>query len=187
MHSRMTEKKIHTADRKAFSLIELLIVILIISIVYFLGFSSFEKQTEKVQVLTPLNLKSTLIKSELFQKESTLICINDCKNCYLRAEINSPFQAYDQKIDLKGTEAYTLDANNALQKMEYGRYKDKKICLKLDFYNNGSSTQIILKQKGKVYFLPAFFGEAKEVDSIDEAKDLWLSDQKLVSNSGDFY
>jgi len=43
---------------KGFSLIELLIVIIIISIVYFLGFSGIEKTTDKPKALTPLNLKS---------------------------------------------------------------------------------------------------------------------------------
>ena len=47
---------------KGFSLIELLIVILIISLVYFLGFSSIEKASTKAKALTPLNLKSSIEK-----------------------------------------------------------------------------------------------------------------------------
>ena len=71
--------------------------------------------------------------------------------------------------------------------MDYGRYQDERICLVLHFYPNGSSTQIILKQKDDVYFLPAFFGEPKKVDSILEAKELWLQNNRLISNSGEFY
>ena len=172
---------------KGFSLIELLIVILIISLVYFLGFSSIEKASDKVKALTPLNLKSSIVNSNLFQGEATLICINQCTSCYMRKDINSPFEAYDQGIDLKNTEAYTLDSRDSLQRIEYGRYQDKKICLMLHFYDNGSSTQIILKNRDAVYFLPAFFDKPQEVDSLDEAKELWLKHTQLVANSGDFY
>ncbi len=174
-------------NRKAFSLIELLIVILIISLVYFLGFSNIEKSSNKPKALTPLNLKSTIVKSDIFQGEGSLVCIDKCRSCYIRKDINSPFEAYENGIDLKNIEAYTLDARDSLQKIEYGRYQDEKICLVLQFYRNGSSTQIILKQDDNVYFLPAFFGETQKVGSIEEAKELWLKNNRLVSNKGEYY
>lgn len=172
---------------KGFSLIELLVVIIIISIVYFLGFSGVEREEQKPKALTALNLKSTIVKSDLFAQEATLICTDKCRSCYLRAGLGSAFQAYEHGIDLKDTQAYTLDARDSLLRMEYGRYQDQEICLLLDFYKNGSSTQIILKNENGVYFLPAFFGTPQRVDSLEEAKELWLKNSDLVSNSGDFY
>ena len=182
----MLEKKIDNIH-KGFSLIELLIVIIIISIVYFLGFSGIENSSTKPKALTPLNLKSTVLKSELFQGEATLLCINKCRSCYIRKDIHSSFEAYEHGIDLKNIEAYALDAQDSLQRMEYGRYQDKKICLMLNFYANGSSTQIVLKNQDAVYFLPAFFDEPKRLDSLNDAKELWLKNSELVASSGDFY
>ncbi len=179
--------RMHVGTSKAFSLIELLIVIIIISIVYFLGFSSIEKQESKPKALTALNLKTNIQHSALFQGEGTFVCINQCKNCYLRKDVNSPFEEYENKIDLKGIKAYTLDARDALYKMDFGRYQDEEICLALHFYANGSSTQIILQQDDDVYFLPAFFGEAQKVSSLNEAKELWLKNVPMVSNSGEIY
>jgi len=173
--------------RKAFSLVELLIVILIISLVYFLGFSNIEKVSNKPKALTALNLKSSIVKSGIFQGEGSFVCIDKCRSCYLRKNINSPFEAYENPIDLKNIDAYTLDARDTLQKIEYGRYQDEKICLALQFYRNGSSTQIILKQDNDVYFLPAFFDEAQKVASLEEAKALWLKYNPLIANKGDFY
>jgi len=170
-----------------FSLIELLIVIIIISVVYFLGFSNIEKQTNTIKALTPINLKQTIINSNLFQGSGILTCINECKSCYIRKDINSPFQEYQNKINLKNLEAYTLDSRDTLQKIEYGRYHDEKVCLILQFYHNKSSTQIILKQDNNVYFLPAFFGKPQKTNSLDDAKELWLKNTSLVSNQGDFY
>ena len=173
--------------QKGFSLIELLIVIIIVSLVYFLAFSGIEKTENKPKALGPINLKSYIQNSELFQGEGTLLCINECRSCYLRKNISEAFEAYENKIDLEGVEVYTLDANDALLRMEYGRYDDTKICLVMQFYRNGSSTKMILKQKDDVFLLPAYFGEAQKVDSLNDAQELWLKETSLVSNRGDYY
>jgi prepilin-type N-terminal cleavage/methylation domain-containing protein len=176
-----------TEGREAFSLLELLVVIMIVSIVYFLGFSGIEKSESKPKALTPLNLKNSIINSELYTGEATLLCINKCQNCYLRKNIHTPFEPYENKIDLTGTKVYILDSHNALLEMEPGRYQDQKICLKMNFYRNGSATQLILENQYGVYFLPALFGEAQKVDSLEDARKLWLSDSETITNSGDFY
>ncbi len=173
--------------RSAFSLLELLVVIVIISIVYFLGFNGIEKSENKPKALTALNLKTTIQNSGLFTGEATLICINGCKNCYLRKDIASPFEAYENNIDLAGTKAYTLDAQESLLQLEGERYQDKKVCLEMHFYKNGSSTQMILENRHGIYFLPAFFGEPQKVDSLEEARKLWLKNSRLAAGSGDFY
>ena len=173
--------------QKAFTLVELLIVIIIISIVYYLGFSGISKPDNKPKALTPLNLKSSIEKSEFFQGEGSLLCINNCKSCYFRRNISEPFEAYENNIDLKDTIAYTLNERNELLKMEYGRYQDLKVCLVLNFYTNHSSTQIILEQRGKVYFLPAFFGEAQEMDSVEDAQRYWLKNSRILAHKGDYY
>ena len=172
---------------KAFSLMELLIVIFIISLVYYLGFSGVELGKQKPKALTPMNLKQSIVNSNLFSSHATLMCINKCKQCYLRKSISSSFEAYENKINLSDIKAYTLDATDSLIQIEYERYDDKKICLVMDFYANGSSTQIILEDEENSYFLPAFFGKAKKFDSPEDAKEYWLEKSQLVSNSGDFY
>jgi len=176
-----------THNHKGFTLIELLIVILIVGIVYALGFSRIEIGKQKPQALTPLNLKATIIKSEWFNGHATLLCINKCKTCYIRREIGTPFQSYSNAIDLSGITAYTIDNNENLVEIEYERYNDKKICLKMDFYDNGSATQIILQQKDKSYFLPSYFSKAKAFESPEDAKEYWLKDTHLIADNGNFY
>lgn len=173
--------------QKGFSLIELLIVIVVIGGVLALGLGSFSLSKPKPKALTPLNLKTTIRHSEFFQGQATLLCVDNCSKCYLRKTLSSPFQAYSNKIDLTGIKAYTIDERDSLREIKYERFNDQKICLIMDFYNNGSSTQIILENKEGAYFLPAFFGEAKKFDSPEDAKDYWLEKSHLVSNSGDFY
>ncbi len=175
------------AMNKGFSLIELLIVILIISTVYFVGFEGIELGSKKPKALTPLNLKSSIISSELFSGQATLLCINKCHTCYLRPNISSAFEEYTGPINLSDVTPYTLDKEDALIPIEYERYQDKKICLIMHFYSNGSSTQMIIEKAGKSYFLPSFFAEAQVFDSPEEAKEYWLRNTTSVSDSGDFY
>ncbi|HSR74184.1 MAG TPA: prepilin-type N-terminal cleavage/methylation domain-containing protein [Sulfurovum sp.] len=173
--------------KKGFSLLELLIVILIVSMVYFLGFEGIEIGKPKPKALSPLTLKSTIVSSELFNREATLLCINDCRSCYLRKDISSPFEEYTAPLELSDIKVYTLDRYDTLTQVEYGRYQDKKICLVMDFYTNGSSTQMILKDDKGAYFLPTFFGEPQMFPSIEEAKEHWLKNASAASQSGEFY
>jgi len=173
--------------RKGFSLLELLIVILLVSIVYFLGFEGIEIGKKKPKALTPLNLKSTIVSSGLYSGRGTLLCVDACRSCYLRNDIASGFEAYESPIDLTNIQAYTLDQYESLSRIEYGRYQDQKICLIMDFFENGSSTQIILKDDKGSYFLPAFFGEPERFSSLEEAKEHWLRNTTVVSDSGGFY
>ena len=173
--------------QKGFSLIELLIVIVLVGMLLAAGISKMKIRKPTLKALTPLNLKETIIKSELFSGRTTLLCVNKCRKCYLRQGIASSFKAYSNKIDLIGIEAYTLDESESLRRLEYGRYKDQKICLVMDFYNNGSSTQMILEDKKGAYFLPAFFGKPKKFDSPEDAKTFWLEQSHGVSGNGDMY
>ena len=176
-----------SGSRKAFSLLELLLVIFIVSLVYFLGFSGFEKEKKRLPVLTPMKLKEEVMQSPLFRGKGTLICINECRSCYFREDIASPFEAYKGKTKLSRLKVYTLDGNDVLTQVEYGRYQDRKICLQVDFYPNGSSTPLILQDDDGIYFLPAFFGAPQKVASLEEAKALWLKHNDAPQHQGDYY
>lgn len=173
--------------RKAFSLLELLIVIVIVGLIYSMGFSGISLGKPKPKPLTPLNLKESVMKSKLFNGHATFMCTNKCKKCYMRKGISSDFKSYKSPIDLTGITVYTLDERESLREMEYQRYKNEKVCLVIDFYDNGSSTQLILKDEEDAYFLPSFFGEAKKFDSLADAKTYWLKDVKSVSDTGGYY
>lgn len=173
--------------RKGFTLIELLIVILIVGIVYALGFSDIEVGSSEPKALSPLNLKSTLISQENYSGQLSLLCINNCKSCLLRSSLGADYMDYESGIDLSNIKAYTIDNADSLVRIEYERYKDEAICLKMDFYPNGSSTQLILENEQGAYFLPTYFSEPKVFESVEDAKDHWLENASLVSDNGEFY
>ena len=181
------KKIVGSTTKRGFTLIELLIVILIVSMVYFLGFSGVEVEKKNPKALTPLNLKTNIISSEWFGGHVSLLCLDNCNTCLLRRGIGSEYQEYSNAIDLSGIKAYTIDESDSLVRIEYERYNDKKICLKMDFYPNGSSTQIILEDEVATYYLPAYFDMPKQFKSPEEAEAYWLKNTRLVADNGDFY
>ncbi len=176
-----------TKERKGFSLLELLLVIFIISLVYFLGFSGIEKSSKKAEPLSPLTMKQSIMQSSLFRGKGTFICVNKCRSCYFREDITSPFEAYEGAVDLQDAKVYSIDANDNLVPQAYGRYQDHPICLRIDFYPNGSSTPLILETAKGIYYLPAYLGKPQKVDSLEKAKDLWLAHDHDLDNRGDYY
>ena len=176
-----------SGSKKAFSLLELLLVIFIISLVYFLGFSGFEKEKKRLPVLTPMTLKEKVMQSPVFKGRGTLICIDACRSCYFREDITASFEPYEGKTKLTHLKTYTLDSGDNLVELEYGRYQGQKICLKMEFFQNGSSTPLILQDDDGTYFLPAFFGEAQKAASLEEAKEMWLKNDDALQHQGDYY
>jgi len=178
---------ISTQTRKGFSLIELLLVIFIISLVYFLGFDVLGSPKKRSIPLTPETLKTEIVRSNLFQGSGTLLCTDACTKCYFRKDISSDFKPYEGKIALKGTKVYTLNRDRSLDKIEYGRYRDQKICLLMDFYPNGSTTKLVLETPKGIFLIPSYLGEVQKFTSLDEAQEAWLGTSQAISRGGEFY
>jgi prepilin-type N-terminal cleavage/methylation domain-containing protein len=170
---------------EGFSLIELLLVIFIVSLVYFLGFSTVKNEKKSPKPLSVKNIKSAIIQAGL--KEGTLICTKQCEQCFFRKSINTSFEPYKGKIDLKGLKVYTIDAQETLVRDEPGHFKHEKICLQIHFYPNGSSTPLVIENSQGIYFLPAYFGEPQKVKSLEEAEVLWLEQYNTLKQSGAIY
>ncbi len=171
--------------RLAFSLLELIVVVMIVSLVGFLVFSSAIKQQTKTEVLDPTTLPSTLRKS--FQGDVELFCVKKCTECYIMQ--GQQIIAYDGGIKFgKNVEIHKLDSNNHFVHIEeLGRLKDEKISFRFHLYPNGSTTQMVITNDQGIYYLPSFFGKAKKVEDMDEAKALWIKEKYDLKDSSSFY
>jgi len=174
-------------QHSAFTLLELIVVVLIISLVGFLVFSTAIKQQTRVKPLDPTTLPSTFRESFQGQGDVELFCVSKCKECYVvQGKQISPYDG-GTKFG-KNVEIHKLDDDNHFVKIdELGRVKDKEICLRYHLYPNGSTTQMVISNDQGIYYLPSFFGKAKKVSDMEEAKSLWIKDQYSLSDSGSFY
>ena len=173
--------------RKAFTLIELIIVILIISLAGFMVFSEVRKNEEKADVIDPTSLPIALKKSFSSNQELEFFCIKSSTECYVAQ--GRKIVPYKGLIQFgKDLEVYKVDENNHLVKIdEFGRIKDEKITFRFTLYANGSNTQVVLANDEGVYFIPSYFGKPQKVASLDEAKALWLKEKFDLTDLGNYY
>ncbi len=144
-----------------------------------------ESSAKEPKALTPLTLKSTLLESNSSSSPQEFFCVDKCKECFIYQDGSTV--EYSNKVALENIVVHKIDQNNNTYKVDFGRYRDHAICLRFNIYSNKSSTQMIIEQNRKFYYLPTFFDKAIEVDSLDSAKSLWIDSSKKLRNSGDFH
>ncbi len=81
---------VHTIRvKKAFTLIELVLVIILISIVYYLSFSNLTSTHNIKYKVNIENIKEFMLKNFKYEKELAFICIeDDTKDCYIFIDKN---------------------------------------------------------------------------------------------------
>ena len=184
----MKLQKVKNTARKAFSLLELLIVILIVSTVYYMGFGLISLPASHSQILTPLKLKQTVKSLPSFHGKGELLCTNACAKCYFSEGISSPFKAINVNPKL-GTKirTYVVNAEGNLEETNYGRYEDEEICLYIKFFKNGSSTPFILENEHAVYYFPSYFGNPVKTASLEDARKKWTKNSEILKYEGNIY
>jgi prepilin-type N-terminal cleavage/methylation domain-containing protein len=162
--------------RKAFSLIELLIVVVIVGLVYTLAISNFENVKQKKVRPTLTNLKSYLDKLDKTDV-ARLICLDECKSCYvyvdkkLDANVSEEFEDFlDEQPRL-----YKYDINYGLESLKNKIFfnsegVDEQICFSLSVDKNGVSDQVIVEYKDKFYDFSPYFSDTKVYSSASELR-----------------
>lgn len=173
--------------KKAFTLIELIIVVMIISLVGFLVFSEVIKETKRPEKLTPLTLPSILKRVYPQKEQIEFFCISKSTKCYVAR--GAKITPYDAPVDFGNNfEVYVIDNNDKLTELkDFGRIKDIKITFRYTIYSNRSSSQMILANDNGVYYLPSYFGEPKELEDLSDAKELWIKSEYDLGDKGNYY
>ena len=177
--------KLWGTGRKAFSLLELMIVIVMISIVYTLVFAAMQKREKEPNAMKAENIKSILQSQGFSHTDGEFFCLDKCSQCYLYQ--NDETVKYEGKLALGGLVVYNMGINNKLEKMDFGRFQDHPVCLRFKLYHNGSSSQMVVKNRTGIYYIPALFGNVEKVKSLEEAESLWLKYSEQLKESGSYY
>lgn len=156
--------------RYAFTLIELMIVIVIIGIVYVLALTSIKSHSDKKESLTlrtlPKFMESIHSHDELF-----LTCIDNCKACYLfrdgefEDEID-PFIDEDIRI-------YKYDVNLGTNEIHYTPFFDEEgrefdVCFRYELSPEGVHSEMAVESESGVIAYPSYFGEVREYKKIED-------------------
>lgn len=161
--------------RKAFSLIELLIVVIIIGVVYNLAVGSFEKIAKpQSQEVTLQELKGFLAKIE-YEKEIKLLCLDDCSRCNLFVDgvaAEDFEEVFEDFLDIS-VEVYRYDPLLGVVEYQQELYFDRndveqRVCFSYAMGRDRIGEQILVKFKEKVYDFSAYSNEVMLYNSLEE-------------------
>ncbi|MEA3228745.1 MAG: type II secretion system protein [Campylobacterota bacterium] len=164
--------------KKAFSLIELLIVVLIIGVVYTLAITNFQKvdnQSIKVNLATLKKYLQTFPS----QKNVQFLCLDDCSSCSVLVDgkkDDSLEGVFDNFLDDK-IEVYRYEFASGVQEIEHELYfneenSEESVCFSYKIDKQGIGDQVIIKFREKVYDYTDYSLVAPVYESIDEVIEL---------------
>lgn len=172
--------------RRAFSLIELIIVIAVIGTVYYLGFHGFKTVTAPPPVSLE-TLPKILRENPIFQKGGTLLCPNRCEACYFRSDPSQPFEKLSMRFALRHPVRYEILPDLRLRKVSNGRYDDTPICFSLTLHRNGFFSPTVVKTSKGYFLLGGFSPKVLRFDSLSEIKEKFSKLRSILEHGGDFY
>jgi prepilin-type N-terminal cleavage/methylation domain-containing protein len=162
--------------KKAFSLIELMIVIVIIGVVYTLAVSNFEDIKDGKTKITMLNLKEYLQKIP-HEKSVELLCLDVCSSCniFVDGQEYMDSASFDDLID-DSVEVYRYDFLLGVQEQSKKVYFNSEnieedVCFSFSIDKQGVSDQVLVEFKDKVYDFTTHIGSIGVYDSIQELMD----------------
>jgi prepilin-type N-terminal cleavage/methylation domain-containing protein len=160
-------------QKRAFTLLELLLVVLIMGIVYGLAVNAFTRYGERSFELSLLTLPDYL-KGFHHQNHVALLCTDECRECRVMVD-GSEVQKVEPFIE-GPVRAYRFDTALGTRDIIFTPYFDEEgreseVCLLFELFPNGSSSEMIIEEKKRVVDLPGYFGSPKQFDSVEEAID----------------
>jgi len=165
-------------NREAFSLVELLIVVLIVGIIYTLAVSNLQSLKNDKTKPNLLNLKNYLYS---ISRESSvrLICLDKCNDCsiYIDGKLDEELsKEFDGFLD-SSVETYRYDFNfgmiNLKNKIYYNsENNEEEICFSYEVDKKGIGEQVIVKYKGYVYDFTQYFTNTLRYSSLDEVVEI---------------
>jgi hypothetical protein len=175
-------------NRGAFTLIELMIVILLLMLFIYLGASiMLPHAAKKMRIVTPETLKNHIYTMVGFKGKGTLLCIGEpCEQCFFKDSLEASYEPIGANFKLGNIQAYRIDEFGQSEPIEYGTFHEKPICLLMHFYPNGASTPLILSNEKGAYYIPPFFGETVFTNTIQKAVAASRSTRQKVRKEGIF-
>lgn len=173
--------------KKAFTLIELIIVIILISTTYFLVFANntFKMKKDEKKV-TLLNLKEYLLNNFEFEKELSFLCIEENFSCYMKIDgiLNKDFKItkffktkpdiYEYKKDERKVEFEELRVDNT----------NHNVIFELKINSDYKTNEFIADTLDSgVFVFNSIFTKPKIYKSLYESMDTFKINQEEVKNA----
>ena len=169
-------------NRAAFTLFELLLVLLIIAVLYGLFAQNMSFKTKENEDIKIEKLNYFLV--EKFSKNGEFIsvrCIENCKECKVLVngeDNNITLQLFEEDMKVN---SYMYDGKRvksiSFDDYYIDEYRRERVCFRMDIYPNKSSDKLILEYDNRVILFDNFLNENRIFNSIQEAEEFLYASQ----------
>ena len=171
--------------KSAFSLMELMLVVVIIGVVYAMALSSFKvPDTKDLDTITLLTLPKYL-RDNFALQDAKLVCFEPCGKC--RILVDDEWQEKELELfDSSEVSSYTLDKEGFTIESEYAPHDKedayKKACFILHKRINDAIEPLILKAENKFIYYKAAYEEVKYYKSLSAIEDEYKNAIDMIRN-----
>lgn len=157
-------------QKKAFTLIELLLVVVIIGVIYGLVINSMQRINDKEASLSFETLPSFL--ETLYQQNHVaFVCIDNCRECavYVDGEKVKEVDSFLQEERV--LRFWRFDANLGTQELRFRPIFDEDdrefdVCFRYEIFKDGSSTEMIVETQKQSYDYRGLFHKVARFPSL---------------------
>jgi len=174
-------------SKSSFTLFELLIVILIISIIYGIF---IEKINSKEYYLSQVGLKEIdkFFKDLEFNETAKIVCSNECEKCWLYVDgkrVKKVKSFFKEKPTV-----YDFDIHGILSQIQFlplfKGLNPQEVCFEYVKYPNHSNSSYIVEYKKKFYIFFSYFHPPKVTESISSAQDVFDPSQWIPTDPSEY-
>lgn len=173
--------------KKAFTLIELIIVILLIGTTYYLVISNNSFKIEKKKEnLTLENLKEFLIEKFPFEKNLDFFCIEKDLNCYVKVDDTFVEDFKVEKFFKTIPEVYEYSKIRTRIDFEDKRVNDEtqRVCFDLKIDNDFKINEFILDDlQNSIYVFNSIYQKPKIYKNLDEVHEVFNTSEVEVRDA----
>lgn len=170
--------------KKAFTLFEILVVIIIFSIVLGFALTSLKFNTTDQKNITLDNLKQNLIKKE-FTKTISLKCSNELEYCFLYID-NTLQEEKFNLINSKNIESYQYDNTNTqinFQDIEPKELERYNVNFEITLDKDLKHTDMIIYDQNKYYIFNNIKKKPIIMESLSDIDDYFYDLKKEVKDN----
>ncbi len=175
---------------KAFSLMELIVVILLLGIIFSLILTNFNTKKNTAKIPDLADLQHRLQKLNLQENSVFYIYGNQCDKNLIKNDL----ETYDNPIKIsfdKESQTYELDNDAKISVVDFGdetiEKKEQHICFKLNLAKGKFTNKYILKSNHKIFLFQPFFQQIKTYDTLEQAKEAYRQNDLIPLSEDDYY
>ncbi|MBA3026564.1 MAG: type II secretion system protein [Sulfurimonas sp.] len=157
--------------RAAFSLIELMIVVMIMGVVYSLSINGLQRSAKGAENVTLMNLKNYMLSLE-YEKNVRLLCLDECESCDIL--VDGVKQETLEKFLDKSVKTYRYEFLQGVHEVKHELYFNQEnveedVCFSYSIDKQGVGEQVLVEYKKAVYDFTPYFSSTIKYASIQEA------------------